>query len=137
MTTPRQVLEQWLVAMNSRDAQAYAALYHEDAVNHQVATGAPWRGRQEIFDNAVALFTAFPDTFTHAENIFEDGEWAILEWSGGGTFLREFGGHPPNGRSFTLVGCGFFRVVEGKIVFQRGYFDNLGWFAQLGISPPC
>jgi hypothetical protein len=39
----------------------------------------------------------------------------------------------PNGRSFTLRGCGFFHVVDGKIRFQRGYFDKTTWFGQLGI----
>jgi len=38
------------------------------------------------------------------ENVFEDGEWAILEW-------RDSAG---------LRGCGFFHVKAGKIVFQRG-----------------
>lgn len=39
----------------------------------------------------------------------------------------------PNGRSFTLRECGFFHVTEGKIRFQRGYFDKATWFGQLGI----
>jgi len=39
----------------------------------------------------------------------------------------------PNGRTFTLRGGGFFRVTEGKIVFQRGYWDKATWFGQLGI----
>ena len=43
------------------------------------------------------------------ENIFEDGQWAILEWI------------DPLG----LRGCGFFHVVNGKILFQRGYWDKL------------
>jgi hypothetical protein len=38
------------------------------------------------------------------ENIFEEGEWAILEWE-----------DPLGPRA-----CGFFHVVAGKIVFQRG-----------------
>jgi hypothetical protein len=43
------------------------------------------------------------------ENIFEDGEWGILEW------------RDPLG----LRGCGFFHIIDGKIVFQRGYWDKL------------
>ncbi len=42
------------------------------------------------------------------ENLFEDREWAILEWE------------DPLG----LKGCGFFHVQEGKIMFQRGYWDK-------------
>ncbi len=51
------------------------------------------------------------------ENLFEDGEWAILEWS------------DPLG----VRGCGFFQVKNGQIVFQRGYFDKLSFFRAQGI----
>ena len=30
----------------------------------------------------------------------------------------------PNG----LRGCGFFKVVDDKIVFQRGYWDKLSFY---------
>jgi len=62
----------------------------------------------------------FEDEFAAAEmvcipeNIFEDGEWAIMEWK------------DPEG----LRGCGFFHVVDGKIKLQRGYWDKLS-FMQL------
>ena len=46
-----------------------------------------------------------------AENIFEDGDWAILEWK------------DPNG----LRGCGFFQIQNDLIVFQRGYWDKLSF----------
>jgi limonene-1,2-epoxide hydrolase len=43
--------------------------------------------------------------------LFEDGEWAILEW------------RDPLG----LRGCGFFHVRDGRIAFQRGYWDELSF----------
>ena len=51
------------------------------------------------------------------ENIFEDGQWAILEW------------RAPLG----LRGYGFFHVVNGKILFQRGYWDKLSFLKQHGL----
>ena len=51
------------------------------------------------------------------ENIFEDGQWAVLEW------------RDPLG----LRGCGFFHVVNGKILFQRGYWDKLSFLRQHGL----
>ena len=48
------------------------------------------------------------------ENIFEDGEWAIMEWKD----------------SLGLRGCGFFHVKDNKIVFQRGYWDKLSFLKQ-------
>jgi steroid delta-isomerase-like uncharacterized protein len=129
MKTPKQVLTEWVAAFNRRDAAAVANLYHENATSLQVAIGTPLNGKTEIFADAEAFFRAFPDTYTHVENLFEDGEWAVLEWSGGGTFRGPAAGHQPNGKSFKLRGCGFFQVIDGKILFQRGYWDKATWFS--------
>ena len=133
MKTPKQVLTEWVAAYNARDPYILAALYHEDATNIQVAVGEPLHGREVMLESFISFFQAFPDNCTHIENLFEDGEWAILEWSGTGTFVGEFAGFTPTGKSFTLRGCGFFHVVDSKIQFQRGYFDKLTWFTQIGI----
>ncbi len=52
------------------------------------------------------------------ENIFEDGEWAILEW------------RDPLG----LRGCGFFHIVDRLIVFQRGYWDKATFLRVQGLG---
>jgi hypothetical protein len=53
----------------------------------------------------------------NAENIFEDGPWAILDWK------------DPLG----LRGYGFFRVENDKIVFQCGYWDRLSFLRAHGV----
>jgi len=133
MMTPRQVVTLWAAAFNRHDAAAAAALYHDDATNIQVPWGEPVRGRQAMLDALTAILRAFPDSYTQVEHIFEDGEWAIMEWSFGGTFHGEFAGQAPTGRSFTLRGCEFFHVTDGKIRVQRGYWDKATWFSQLGL----
>ena len=90
-------------------------------------------GKARIKEDLTSFFAAFPDNVTHIENLLEAGEWAILEWSGGATWKGEFASNAPNGKTFTLRGCGFFHVVEGKIKVQRGYWDRATWFKQLGI----
>jgi limonene-1,2-epoxide hydrolase len=113
--TPKQTVERWVEAFNRADADAVVALYAENAVNHQIAY-TPMEGRD-------AIRRLFETEFARAEmrcdieNLFEDGEWAILEWS------------DPNG----LRGCGFFHVQDGLIVFQRGYFDRLTFYKAAGI----
>lgn len=131
--SPKEVLLAWVDAFNRRDADALTPLYHPEASNHQVAAGPPTVGREAIVRDARGLFAAFPDSFTTVESMHEAGDWVMLEWSGGGTWLGEFAGLPPNGRTFTMRGCGFFRVEGGQIVFQRGYWDRARWFLQLGI----
>ncbi len=129
--TPSQVVTAWAAAFNRRDATAVAALHHDDTTNIQVAVGEPVQGRQAMREHFAEFFRAFPDSYPQVEHVFEDGEWAIIEWRGGGTFLGEFAGHAPTGRSFTLRGCGFFHVTDGKICFQRGYRDKATCFKQL------
>jgi ketosteroid isomerase-like protein len=45
--SPKEVVERWVELFNAGDAVALAALYHEDAVNHQVAE-TPVKGRSAI-----------------------------------------------------------------------------------------
>jgi limonene-1,2-epoxide hydrolase len=116
--TPRQLVELWVKAFNRADADGLAAFYTEDAINHQVAE-APLNGRADIRDMFARGF-ASAKMVCVVENIFEDGEWAILEWK------------DPLG----LRGCGFFHVVADKIVFQRGYWDKLSFLRQQGLPLP-
>jgi limonene-1,2-epoxide hydrolase len=115
--TPRQVVEVWIEAFNRGDAEALAAMYAEDAINHQVMWD-PLVGKS-------AIRAMFAREFGHAEmvcikeNLFEDGDWAILEW------------RDPKG----LRGCGFFQVIADKIVFQRGYWDEGSFRRQQGLEP--
>lgn len=116
--TPKAVLMQWIDAFNAHDADALSRLYADDAVNHQVAND-PIRGRTAITEMFRREFAA-ADMTCIAENIFADGEWAIMEW------------RDPTG----LRGCGFFHVVDGKIVFQRGYWDKLSFLRLNGLPLP-
>ncbi|HEX9011075.1 MAG TPA: nuclear transport factor 2 family protein [Holophagaceae bacterium] len=115
---PKDVVTAWVAAFNRKDVDALAAMYAEDAVNHQVAE-APVEGREAIRAMFAAGFAA-AEMVCIVENLFEDGDWAILEW------------RDPLG----LRGCGFFRVVDGRIAFQRGYWDKLSFLRQHGLPLP-
>lgn len=107
--SPRSLVLKWVEAFNNKDVETLASFYDENAINHQVANN-PIVGKS-------AIKQMFADGFTLAEmvclveNIFEDGEWAILEWK------------DPLG----LRGCGFFHIINDKIIFQRGYWDKLSF----------
>ncbi len=106
---PREVVQTWVDAFNRADVESLAALYEEDAVNHQ-APESPVTGRAAIRGMFEAEF-AQAEMVCIVENIFQDGEWAILEW------------RDPLG----LRGCGFFHIRNGKIAFQKGYWDKLSF----------
>ncbi|MFQ5400922.1 MAG: nuclear transport factor 2 family protein [Anaerolineae bacterium] len=106
---PKTLVEKWVEAFNNRDIERLVSFYEDDAINNQVpeieVKGKP------------AIRQMFADAFVTAEmvcmieNIFVDGDWAILEW------------WDPLG----LRGCGFFQIRNGKIKFQRGYWDKLSF----------
>lgn len=116
--SPRQLVQEWVSRFNKADVEGLASLYATAATNHQVVM-EPLRGREAIRQMFRTEFGRAKMTCI-VENLFEDDEWAILEWS------------DPNG----LRGCGFFHVQNGEIVFQRGYFDQLSFFRLQGIPVP-
>ena len=114
----RELVKNWVILFNESNAEKLAELYHEDAINHQVAN-EPVNGKEAIREMFANEF-ANADMTCIVENIFEDGDWGILEWK------------DPLG----LRGCGFFNVIEGKIKFQRGYWDKLSFLRQHNLPIP-
>ncbi|MEQ8924490.1 MAG: nuclear transport factor 2 family protein [Fulvivirga sp.] len=114
----RDILKEWVKSFNTADANAMAEYYHDDAINHQVNQD-PIMGKEAIKQKFKEEF-ATAEMVCIVENIFEDGEWAILEWK------------DPLG----LRGCGFFHIVDGKIKFQRGYWDMLSFLRQHKLPFP-
>lgn len=114
--SPKDTVRAWVEAFNRADADAVAALYALDAVNHQTNTD-PVEGRESIRAMFAGEF-AGAEMVCIVENLFADGDWVILEW------------RDPNG----LRGCGFFRIENGLIAFQRGYWDRLAFLKAQGLS---
>jgi len=117
--TPRELITAWVETFNRGDADALAAFYAETAINHQVAND-PVEGRAAIHAMFKREFALAPEMHCIPENIFQDGNWAMLEW------------RDPTG----LRGCGFFQIENGLIIFQRGYWDKLSFLRLNGLPLP-
>lgn len=117
--SPKAVVSAWVEAFNKGDADAVAAFYAENAVNHQV-TQDPIEGKEAIHNMFANEFAA-AEMHCIVENLFEDGNWAILEW------------RDPLG----LRGCGFFEIQNGLIQFQRGYWDKLSFLRMHNLPIPA
>jgi limonene-1,2-epoxide hydrolase len=105
----KELIQNWVKLFNDGNAELIAEMYADEAINHQVAN-EPIEGKAAIKQMFEKEFSETDMTCT-VENIFEDGQWGILEWK------------DPLG----LRGCGFFQIKEGKIIFQRGYWDKLSF----------
>jgi limonene-1,2-epoxide hydrolase len=116
--TPKETIQKFVGFFNQQNITELAELYQDDAINHQVAN-EPVVGKQSIKEMFEQEFK-MAKMVCIVENIFEDGEWAILEWK------------DPLG----LRGCGFFHVINSKIIFQRGYWDKLSFLRQHNLPLP-
>jgi len=116
--TPKEVLKKWVEAFNAGNVEEIAEIYSENAINHKVAE-QPVEGKKAI-KNMFSTEFARAEMTCIIENIFEDGEWAILEWK------------DPLG----LRGCGFFQIQNDKIVSQRGYWDKLSFLRMHNFPIP-
>ena len=116
--TPKQLVKKWVEIFNGSNAEEISKLYHKDAINHQVSN-EPVVGKEAIKIMFVNEF-AVADMTCLIENIFEDGDWAILEWKD----------------SLGLRGCGFFHITDGKIKLQRGYWDKLSFLRMHNLPLP-
>ena len=114
---PKELLRAWVDAFNRADVDALVSLYEDDAINHQVAE-SPVQGSAAMREMFAKGFAA-AKMVCIVENLFQDGEWAILEW------------RDPKG----LRGCGFFHVRNNKIAFERGYWDKLSFMKSHNPQP--
>jgi chromate reductase len=104
---PSALVLAWVLAFNRADADGIAVMYAEDGVS-RAATGSPVQGRAAIRETLARAFTSAPRQL-QVEALFEDGDWAILEWS------------DTAGRR----GSSFFQMNRSEIALQRTYGDNL------------
>lgn len=116
--TPKQLIEHWVAAFNESDADKVAAFYAQNAINHQVAN-EPVVGKEAIHQMFLNEF-ASAEMVCIVENIFQDDNWAILEWK------------DPLG----LRGCGFFQIEDDLIILQRGYWDKLSFLRAHNLPVP-
>lgn len=113
--SPLEIVELWVQRFNAADADGLSDLYHADAINHQV-TQEPVSGREAIRAMFAREFAGAEMTCI-VEAIHDAGGVIALEW------------RDPLG----LRGCGFFTIRDGRIAFQRGYWDKLSFLKAHGL----
>lgn len=129
-----------LDAFNKGARERFAALYGDDAVATEVATGRQARGREAVADLSWEYRTAFPDMTGELIASFGCDDRAVGEvaWQGTNTgqlALPNGQAMPPTNHAIENSACYVFRVREGKVVERRDYLDMATYLRQLGLTP--
>ena len=136
MASPREVAESYYAALERNDIDAALAFFGDDG--ELVSPSGPMRGPDQIGRFLTGFGTAFPDARFNLGVTVEVGNTVAEEGTYSGTHtgpLMTPDGQeiPPTGKTVHAPFAAFSEVVDGKIVSQRVYWDQLGFMAQLGL----
>ena len=67
------------------------------------------------------------------KEIFASGDKLTKYWQFKGTHTGDFMGIPATGKTINVEGCTIARMVNGKIVEERDFMDNMDFMKQLGL----
>lgn len=124
--------------MQTGDLDVSASVHADDVVTETPSGVMEGLDAFRAFGEAFAA--AVPDMTFTIRNSWEVGDTIIVEGSYAGTHTGPLatpdGGQiPATGRSFTFPFVDIYVARDGKFVEHRGYWDNMGFFAQLGLLP--
>ncbi len=127
-------------ALEARDWNSFDAAHAESVVVHSPSTPEPTKGRQAHREVIQGLTTAFPDMKTERLSVFGSGDWISAEVLVTGTNTGPMKGPtgedvPATNKSVRLHLLNIAQVVNGEIVEEHTYFDQLGFLGQLGLVP--
>lgn len=79
--------------------------------------------------------SAFGDTDLQIEEEIAEGDKVVLRWKFSATHQAEYRGIRPTGKRMKWTGMAVYRIVDGKVVEERGEEDYLTILRQLGLVP--
>ena len=130
-----KVVRGYYAAMASRDVDAVAAHYAEDAVHEVVPLGV-FRGREAVRSLFREIVSAVPDVETTVERLVADTQRAAVEWRLSGNFTgAPFQGIDPTGRPIELRGLDLLEVEDGKLKRGSVFYDGAEFARQVGMLP--
>ncbi len=123
-------------SLSDHDMNAFAALFADDYVNHQVSAAAPKPAAGVTAkQGTVGFFTArlkgMPDLSVAIEASLVSGDMTAASFIYTGTHRGDYFGVAPTGKQLRFTSCDIFRTRDGKIAEHWGMGDIAGVVAQL------
>ena len=110
----------------------------EEMLTSNFVQHAPGRDIEglEAFKQYVTVFrTGFPDLYFRVEEQFEGEGKIVTHWTATGTHKGELMGIPATNKQIILPGVAITRFTGNKLSDNLLYWDRLGLFQQLGVTP--
>ena len=94
------------------------------------------KGTAAFKERLEKLRVGFGDADIEIDEEIAEGDKVVLRWTYSATHQAEYPpGVPPTGKRMTWTGITIYRIVDGKIVEERGEENYLGVLRQLDLIP--
>ena len=128
--------QRFAATLSAHDITAFAALFGDDYVNHQVSAAAPppaagKSNKQESVDFFAARLAGVPDLKVEIEAMVASGDKVAASFVYTGTHGGLYFGVAATHKPLRFTSCDIFRVSGGRIVEHWGMGDIAGVLAQL------
>lgn len=132
----QKLAERFAATLTGHDIQAFAELFAEDYVNHQISAAAPpppagKTAKQATVDFFAARLAGLPDLRVSVEAMVASADQVAASFVYTGTHNGPLFGVAPTGRTLRFTSCDIFRVRDGVIAEHWGMGDIAGVLAQL------
>jgi steroid delta-isomerase-like uncharacterized protein len=131
----RRVLEAWLAAWNSHDAQNLGQLMTDDVVYFDAGFAGVQHGREAALERGVWVFLrGVPDLHWELRSEPIVGRDAVAwVWRLSGTHTGTCGGIRATQQRLQLKGVSLMRLRNGQVAEVSSYYDSLTLNRQLGL----
>jgi len=123
----------WAKSWNTQETPLFLGLFADDARYCDVALDKMFQGRDALKTFFEGTFKTFPDFKIDVTSYAVSETAAAGEWTMSGTFLGESFGQAPTGKSFRVEGCCFMRLLDGRIVEHRDYWNPTTFDQQVAL----
>ena len=130
------IAERFAQTLSAHDMDAFAGLFAEGYVNHQVSAAAPPPPPGVTPKAATVAFfaarlKALPDLKVSNQTTVAEDDRVAASFAYEGTHQGPYYGVEPTGKRLYFTSCDIFRVSGGQIVEHWGMGDLAGIIAQL------
>jgi steroid delta-isomerase-like uncharacterized protein len=135
--TNKEVMRQFVAAMNARDLDALDELVAADVMRHSPSTPGVEVSNLEQFKEFLRQdFAGVPDAVQTVRWMVAEGDKVAVWANYSGVQSGSMGPFPASNKRVDLDFAGVLRFEDGKIVEIRVVWDNLSMLAALGHLPP-
>ncbi len=120
----------WELVVNEGKVNVLDTAYAPEIVLHTVPEIKGIAGAKAYYANFV---TGFSNRKFIVKDMYASGDKVTKYWQFKGTHTGDFMGIPASGKTVDIEGCTIAKMVNGKIVEERDFMDNMSFLTQLGV----